>query len=72
MATEQNKHTRLDSAQNPQMTLMQGGGGEAFCRVPQRPECLFILHLILFSEHLLQDEEQKYSRGSLLRGHRGS
>lgn len=26
MATEQNKHTRLDSAQNPQMTLMQGGG----------------------------------------------
>lgn len=30
MATKQNKHTRLDSAQNPQMTLMQGGGGEPF------------------------------------------
>lgn len=71
MATEQNKQTRLDSAQDPQLTLMWGGR-KAFCRVPQRQECLFILHLILFSEHLLQVEEQKYSQGSLLRGHRGS
>lgn len=47
-------------------------GKNAFCLVPQRPECLFILHLILFSEHLLQVEEQKYSWGPLLRGHRGS
>lgn len=55
METGQNKYTWLDSGQNSQVTLM-----EKALHVPQGLQRLFTWQLILFSEHLLQGEEQKY------------